>query len=539
MTEISKKWLLIVGALLIFIAAHLFFILTSQYTFFDEEQNVATIGLDLLNGKLQLPFWYYLDSPHSGGSMFAGLLAVPFYLIFGKSYLALKLAAIALNLGTFVFLIFILTKKYGGKILLPLVTFFAISTPGYLYRSLIFFGNIEPPVFITLISLLLLLFYIQDKKKNRIYPIALGFLSGFGLWLQYGQIIVIAEILFFLFLLDRRFFLRRDFLYFLLFFLIGFSPFIIYNLSYDFVSFTADPMLLDSDFFLTQLGIGGFLSRLEKLFISYLPRSFQIPSFLFISAKTLGIVFYMVTLFFVGVALWMEKKPKKLTWVVLLTTYLIFASLFINLANVPKGVITGWGAIYVHGYYYIIFFQPFLFILASIGIVQFLEQRKVWKKILGWLGLAMISFIVIGGFSQIVRFNKYNSFLEEPIGEIGANASETGYSFSRNIKLFDRELDRLSDPEIRFSFIMGAGQSWNLILRSQTIDQERLQSLLPKMEEYEKTVFFRELIKGPDYLEPTQQSVFGNYKQILPLLSADNQELLSESLRLALERVAR
>lgn len=534
--RIPRKWLFVGSLLLLFITVRLLFIFTSPLAYFEEERHAATIGQDILEGRLRLPFWYYLDSPHSGGSLFAGLLAIPFYIIFGKNYLALKLAALFLNLATFIFLIFVLTKRYDQRIFLPLTVLFVISTPGYLYHSLIFIGNIEPSlIFISLLNLFLLSLYIKDETKSKLYPLGIGFLSGLGLWMQYGQVIVITEILLLLFLLDRRFYLRRDFLYFLISFFVGFSPFIIYNISYNFVSFTSDPTLLDYNFFLTELNFGGIVERLSLLLIFELPKAFQIPSILSLSPELLRNIFYAVILFFIGVALWTENWQKKLTWTKLSAVYLILAVLYTSILSVPRGGINDRGVVYAHGYYHLTFFQPYLFLLASIGVAKLLKRKSRWKKVICWIGLALVFVIVTASFSQIVPLDNFNHFLMKPVGKIEANAFETGCCFSRNINLFNRELDKLSNPDLRLRFIMGAAQCWNFVLIREKLDQEKLQKLLLEISRDEKIFFFKELVKGSINLGPTQESVLENYDLVYPLLSPSDQEFLEIGTSQALE----
>jgi len=82
---------------------------------------------------------------------------------------------------------------------------------------------------------LLLFFKILHQKENSwtIYAL-LGLVAGFGVWFAYIYGITVMAMLIFWLLHDRNVFVRRGFALFALFFLIGFSPWIVFNLNNNF-----------------------------------------------------------------------------------------------------------------------------------------------------------------------------------------------------------------------------------------------------------------------------------------------------------------
>lgn len=78
---------------------------------------------------------------------------------------------------------------------------------------------------------------IDEKQKMR-YHLLMGFLSGIGFWIHLLYINYIVLILLFFFIQDKLFFLRKRFWVFALFFIIGSLPFIHYNITHNFDTFT-------------------------------------------------------------------------------------------------------------------------------------------------------------------------------------------------------------------------------------------------------------------------------------------------------------
>jgi len=481
----------------LFLFSRLFLIFYSPYIFHPEEIKETSLGLDLATGELKLPFWAYIDSPHAGGSIFTALVNIPFYLIFGRNYLAQKINSLFFSLLIFLFLIKILTQEYGNKIIIPLAFLFIFPTPQYLRFSFFNIGNIQEPLFFLLISLYLvykIFFKREDKTKNFFY---LGLSIGFGLWIHYLIFTVIVTLLVIWFLKDGLFFLKKDFLRFFIGFLIGFSPFIIYNFFYEFASFNSDQVINAS--VLIQHPIDSLI-KLKNLLLFYLPRSLQIkPTLLFKSS----LISWFVYLIFLGSFFYLLKedfkKRKKPSLEFLFIVYLIFSLLMITFTKTRLGGIDlEWGIINNYKFYYIYFFQPFFLILTSIFIFKLSSSKRKWERIFAWFSLSFLMVIFIINYFHLLSFNNFNFQLFKPNYNIHINAYEAGFSHARN-KAFLKIYHSIPD-NLKLSFLRGAGANWNYFLTRRDLEEKIVlfKYQLEALEIEENVIFLKGVLKGED-----------------------------------------
>ena len=183
----------------------LIFIFTSPYAYHSEEVKVTSLAVDLIRGKLRLPFFGYLDSPHSGGSIFAAISAIPFFLILGNTYLAQKITALIFSLLTFILFLRLFKKNYPMIFVYLLGLFFCFSTPHYIQKSVMHEG--DPVDLILFLTFAIYIFYniFFENKKGLLNFFNFGVVCGFGFWLHYGQSTVIVTLLIFWFAFDKLF----------------------------------------------------------------------------------------------------------------------------------------------------------------------------------------------------------------------------------------------------------------------------------------------------------------------------------------------
>ncbi len=110
----SKDSFVLIILICLFILVRLTVLLSCMDKLSDlEELYHGTIAHEIISGPA-IPLWEYLDYKveyFPGGSLTAGILAVPFFLIFGHTYTALKLVGLTFALGTFI-LWFIFLKEF-------------------------------------------------------------------------------------------------------------------------------------------------------------------------------------------------------------------------------------------------------------------------------------------------------------------------------------------------------------------------------------------------------------------------------------------
>lgn len=511
-----------------FVIARLIFIFFSPHAFCEEEIKTGSLGYDLLTGGLKIPFWGYLDSPHSGGSIFAALTAIPFSLVFGKIDLSLKLTALAFSLATGAIVFLVLFPRYKRSVIFPFFLFFVVSTPHYLQKSVVLMGNVVEPIFFVLLSLVFIEKIFIKKEESFFNFALLGFICGFGLWIQYVQFGVIITLFIIWFLKDRLFFTRKVFLVFLVFFLFGLFPFIAYNWEYKLASFTADFSINTT---IANTNIQIFLRRLIFFFVYWLPQSFHIIGWGSFSSRLLSYFFYLIILGSIGyLVIWKKAKKKEFGFAAILFLYLGVTVFIISLGNFHIGSVPKeWGSMYVHDHYYLVFLQPFIFILASIGLSElFIGKKK--ERFLGW-GISFLIFVTLTiGFLRAVTPAQSNAFLFHPMHDTSILVYEAGLNYSLNPKVFAYFLKKI-DQEFRSSYFVGAGAAWNNIIEEGKIEEnlDILKEELELMSDEERLIFFNFAIKGEPYFRknPSYQS----FLELSRVLGVKDRMILKEALR--------
>jgi hypothetical protein len=195
-----------------------------------EELFRGAVTQEILSG-LQFPLWDYQADSYHGGSLVAGLIAVPFFKAFGPTLLSFKLASlICFSLPSlFLFMLF-LRRNFGAASGLWGGAFFAAAPPTALANSLYNMGFHSDSILFSLLILFFLYEYLFHGLRPK-WLWAAAFISGFGIW--YTYITAISALSGFLaaWVLQRRVFLRHI-PGIIAFFLLGFSPWIAYNLTH-------------------------------------------------------------------------------------------------------------------------------------------------------------------------------------------------------------------------------------------------------------------------------------------------------------------
>src|SRR5713226_5888726 len=139
------------GFLLLFVASRLLYVVLIDpsylLTYPDEELYRGTIAQELVTG-LTLPFTEYRADNYAGGSLVIGALAAGFFLLFGPTLFALKLAPLLLFTLSLVFWYWTIERAAGERVagyfaLLfsfspPLLTAYSVTAMGYHSESIVF-----------------------------------------------------------------------------------------------------------------------------------------------------------------------------------------------------------------------------------------------------------------------------------------------------------------------------------------------------------------------------------------------------------------
>jgi len=197
-----------------------------------EDLAMGVVAKEVIKGA-SLPLFEYQYLHYSGGTLVVGLLAAPFFLLFGPNYLALKLVPLlfsAATLAAFFLLAYEFFNRRTAIIAALLYIFSSLSWCGYNFY-LGFHGESLLFVFLAVY-----LFYkiIFQSKSSAGYYFFFGLTCGFGLYFSYTFLIALAAIGIIWLIQRPRLFLEKGFYVFWGAFLLGLSPWFFYNTAFGF-----------------------------------------------------------------------------------------------------------------------------------------------------------------------------------------------------------------------------------------------------------------------------------------------------------------
>src|SRR3989475_9992757 len=176
------------GLLLLFVASRLLYLVLIHPSYLspqlDDELYVGTIAQELVTG-LTLPFTEYSGSSYMLGTLVIGALAAGFFLLFGPTVFALKLASLVVFTLALAFWYWTIQRAAGERVagyfaLLfcfspPLLTAYSVAAPGGHGESLLF----------SALTVFLLFRILSDERGSPAYPVLLGLTAGGGGWVGY------------------------------------------------------------------------------------------------------------------------------------------------------------------------------------------------------------------------------------------------------------------------------------------------------------------------------------------------------------------
>jgi len=471
--------------LLLFLILRVCLILHSSHVYSAEELKQVSLAIDVLRGKLSIPFWCYLDSPHSGGSIFVSLILIPFFIILGKSYFTIKIVALVFSAVISIFVFLLLKDHYkDNEILFPLTVFFIFSTPHYLQKNIFITGNTIELLFILFLFVWLINKIVINKTRVRFSYLLLGLVAGFGLWVQYiFAIFIIGFILFWFF--NQRFSIMKTKIWqFLIGFILGFSPWIIYNLIYGFPSIYADVRIPRGLFIVSS----NFYYRFKDIFLDFLPRSFHFLSVFNIEARIFAYFLYSLFIFSLLVVIFKKSKSdraRKLDY--LIVTLFISGVIIYSLFPLPVGSETSiWGSLHHDSEFYILFFQPLMFLIIILAYVRI--NIKVFNIVL-YLVLALFML----QFSLMLDFPVKKKYLHNFRDHYAySNIYESGFNFAADFKIWHNVFVKLKDKKYLNNYIKGSAHCWKE--RISKIEDSKLPPELKKelssMSKSDKDIFY-------------------------------------------------
>lgn len=453
---------------LFFILVRFIFIFLSPYSFFDEEVKQISLGIELLEGKLSLPFWCYLDSPHSGGSLFTALLLVPFYLLVGKKILALKIAALTYSVITFILIISLLRRYYSiKKLYFPFFLLFVFSTPHYLQKSVYLTGNTAEFLLVIFLFLWLIDRYLLWHEETKFSYFILGIVAGLGLWIQYLFSIFIFFFLLTWILVRKLSIFKSDIWRFILGFISGFSPWIIYNLIYGFPSIFGDQRVTSLLLNKNMKIFSPDFYKFRTIVLENLPRSFHFLPIGGLSPVWIAYTFYF--LFWSGIILIMfsrsrgrEEKKLKYFWISLFII-LVVAHSFLPFPIGLEG--SKWGSMNPHFEFYLLYLQVIMLVIFCIAYASI--RRGFFASLFKISLYIFLPVFVMQFFLTLRPFSINKKIFNDLSGyKPLSNAYESGFNFTVSPHIWEKVLKQIKNPELRENFLKGSAHSWKITLES-------------------------------------------------------------------------
>jgi 4-amino-4-deoxy-L-arabinose transferase-like glycosyltransferase len=220
------------GFLLLFVASHLLYLVLIHPSHLSpqlsDELYVGTIAQELVTG-LTLPFPEYRGSNYMLGTLVIGALAAGFFLVFGPTVFALKLAALLVFTLALVFWYWTIERAAGERVAGYFALLFCFSPPLLTAYSVAALGDHADSILFSALTVWLLFRMFSEEKPSPAVPGLLGLTAGVGLWFCYTYGLTLLALLGFWLWHDKGMLRRWRVLWFALGYVVGFSPWILIN----------------------------------------------------------------------------------------------------------------------------------------------------------------------------------------------------------------------------------------------------------------------------------------------------------------------
>lgn len=455
---------------LIFRLAVLFTAIDELYE--EEELYRGTIAREIIQGPL-IPLWEYIDYQveyFPGGTLVVGMLAVPFFMLFGQTYISLKLVGLLFALGTVIVWFIFLDKFFNRRSAIIASLLFIFCPPFYTKMSLITWGAHPEANFFTALSLFIFcrIFFRANTGGKSLDFFWLGLCAGFAFWFVQTYLLTMAFIFLCWFALDRGFLLKKTFYIFAGGFFLGFSPGIFYELFYrrGVFGINGDNVFLEFAF----CDIGSFLPRVFSFLNNDLPNSFLF------SSGAGNHLYYLLFLAAFSFLSWLNRKslsiflgrilyPVSLKEIKLFpvsiskeSLLLVYPALFVLIYGLSSYNLDPEHWRDYIGYRYIIPLIPFILVICAI----FLE-RIYQRKLFFWLFLSLIIALGIAGNLDLISARNFGRFFSDKGYSYRIIGDKIGLRVKDNLKEYISPFNRLEEG-LRRQFYegLGAGIAWRL-----------------------------------------------------------------------------
>ena len=421
----NKKLLLILFLILSMLVIRLTYLSSSEIFLDSDESLIGVMGIHISEGR-HVPIFAY-------GQAYKGTLEsithALFFKVFEPSLFILKIVPFFYYLLA-VLMICLLLKKH--------------TSVNYLnYLALLIFPSLFPFLFfikagygaevVFLCFLFLFIFFKFKETRNISYIYSLSFIAGFAIYLQIISLLFFLVVLF-IGILDKQVYVKqlslgvKNYLIFILSFILGISPIIIFNITYN-VNYAVNFKI---DLF------GNFFNKFELIVYEILPAFFggvgsggQHLSY-FSLAEVVLVVLSVASVLFVVVKYWQYILSiitfKKRNYSLQVYLLIIFISYFFIIFISPYTTD-------IYSVRYLILVAPILPILMSIAYSSLKSKSGVMANgyfalviICGFISLSQIMFIDGEKNSKLFKLFTTSSKYGELISFLNSNNIKYGYA---------------------------------------------------------------------------------------------------------------
>jgi hypothetical protein len=365
-----------------------------------EEEARINVAMDLVKGPV-VPLIDYQYANYCGGSLVVSLMLAPMVAVLGPNIWTLRLLALAFHIVGLICIFAVLDRWASRRAAIFGGILWALASPGFLINTMVVWGTHVESNIVALCTLWLFMHIHSTDSRVPLKRGLLGLLQGLNLYIGYQAVLHLCMLVFFD-LHPKRFPKPKALAAQVAGFVIGFSPWLWYNLRNNWAGFD-----------IYGKGLGENVASVSiwqkwiSLFTEYLPDAQWFPK-AFESAGPAFNWIYIVFLIAAAAfgALWFVKSDRKAP------NPGQVAGIFL-LGFVFAFGITGF-AIYPHedafGYRYPQIMTPWLIIAAAVGLDR-LAQKKGLACKLAWTGCLLIGSVCL--YASTTGLTDYRRFGNE------------------------------------------------------------------------------------------------------------------------------
>ncbi|MDP8225717.1 MAG: hypothetical protein P9L99_20320 [Candidatus Lernaella stagnicola] len=443
----------------------------SEYVYDEEEYKTGSIAALIMDGP-KLPLLEYQPGDYEGGTLLFGLLTVPFFALFGKTYFALKLLALTTSLFMAIFAAWF-AARHGGTPAAVATGVLFVLPPAYVAQvGLLPWGNYAENATLSL-GMLVAASYLFAAKRPRLWQYFLfGAVLGLGVWIHYGFLVTVA-LLALWWWVSRTSGLRHVAAA-AVGGVVGFSPWIIYNITHNWwgLGRFADAVNKSPD---AGSRIVAAVKRFGMLLIDDIPAGLSFHAGTLAGTKALSYLYYVLLLALTVTlvvllrrrwrdgwrALW-PTKPRAVSdaalWSLAPVGFVLLYSLVYSVSDYDLFA-RQWGTLDAEPYCHIFALYPMLLLSAGLAVGHAWRTRLRWPAATVAAVLAIMGVVAIGGLLTPNR--PQHERLRRPAYDMGVIYMEIGSKWGADHAQLTKIQRRLDGQALR-SFIHGAGIKYGL-----------------------------------------------------------------------------